>query len=386
MKMKNLGWMMRRKRTVTKMSDLTEVSVTPKPIKRQNVSTCLKEFSEKTYQALLHHEGMEGFAGVCDTALFIHKVMEWWKIVNVRSPFIGGRFNDSLRAAICDPDDPRLDTVLKFGDMALQMIGQQRSRRKQLTCDTAKAIHHTCHGLVSLCRHLLSSSHEYVLLGQFSTDPLEKEFSKLRQGSGGTYFINVQQIVEKSNINRAKLLLTLNSDQAAFDTEDEGHRCEDCTFVLENSERACETFDNLEELEASVSKETLSVLVYIAGYVTRHDAAADEASSLDMTTFYYERYGAYTADMDRGGLKVPSDRACQWTIFTYILFSVVKASVCRSSLCKLAMTLSDTFKFHVEERHARILANILIKNYCVASTPRSSKEPALKRLKLSDSL
>ena len=100
----------------------------------------------------------------------------------------------------------------------------------------------------------------------------------------------------------------------------------------------------------------------------------------------YERYGHYTAAMARGGLKVPSDRAVQWSIFTYILFSVVKTSVCRSSLCKLAMALSDTFKFHMELRHARILSNILIKKYCLASTPRSSKEPALKRLKLSDTL
>ena len=43
------------------------------------------------------------------------------------------------------------------------------------------------------------------MLGNFSTDPLEKEFSKLRQGSGGTYFITVQQILEKVNISEAKL-------------------------------------------------------------------------------------------------------------------------------------------------------------------------------------
>jgi hypothetical protein len=34
----------------------------------------------------------------------------------------------------------------------------------------------------------------------------------------------------------------------------------------------------------------------------------------------------------------------------------------------------------MEERHARILSNIFIKNYCSSST----KEPALKRLKLSE--
>ena len=32
----------------------------------------------------------------------------------------------------------------------------------------------------------LATSHKYVLLGQFSTDQLEKEFGKLHQRSGGT--------------------------------------------------------------------------------------------------------------------------------------------------------------------------------------------------------
>ena len=51
-------------------------------------------------------------------------------------------------------------------------------------------IHHTCHGTVDLCRHLLATTHEYVCLGQFTTDFLEKEFSKLRQWSGGTSYIS----------------------------------------------------------------------------------------------------------------------------------------------------------------------------------------------------
>ena len=84
--------------------------------------------------------------------------------------------------------------------MALNMIGSQGNRKKQLSQNTATAIHHICNGIVSLCRHLLATSHKYVLLEQFSTDPLEKEFGKLRQESGRTYFINVQQCIEKLHI------------------------------------------------------------------------------------------------------------------------------------------------------------------------------------------
>jgi hypothetical protein len=370
--------------SLVKMSDLNEVAVSPKPIERQKVSTCLKVFSEKTSHALLHHPGMEKFDGVADTAIFINKVLTWWKILNVKSQYMDIRRNDDLQAAISDPCDERLETILKFGDMALQMGGKQGKRQKQLTRDTSQAIFHTCNGLVNLCRQLLSTSHQYVLFGQFSTDPLEKEFSKLRQGSGGTYFISVQQIVEKSNINRAKLLLALNTDTAAMDVEDPGHACSDCGFAIESNEKACEAVDNLEELEASISVETKSVLIYIAGYVTRKDPELDEVSQLGQTTFYFEKFGQYTNSLDRGGLNIPSDRSCQWTIFSFILFNVVKDSVCRKSFSKIALTLSDTFEFEMEERHARILSNIFIKNYCSSSTPRSTKEPALKRLKLSE--
>ena len=65
---------------------------------------------------------------------------------------------------------------------------------KKFFQNTVTAIHHTCKGIVSLCQHLLATSHNYVLLGEFSTDLLEKEFGKLRQGSGSTYFINVNSI------------------------------------------------------------------------------------------------------------------------------------------------------------------------------------------------
>lgn len=368
--------------SLVKMSDLDEVSVFPKPIERQRVSTCLKVFSEKTYQALLKHPGLKE-EDVEGTAIFIMKVLTWWKILNVRSQFKDLRQNDCLQAAITVPDDERLTTILQFGDLAQQMAGRQGKRVKQLTRDTAQAIYHTSNGVVSLCRHLLSTSHQYVLLGQFSTDPLEKEFSKLRQGSGGTYFINVQQIEEKTRINRAKLLLSLKSE---IPGDKAGHACDDCGFTLESDEKACEAVDNLEALESSLSNETKAVLVYIAGYVTRRDMVLSEEELLEQTSFYYQKYGQYTDSLDRGGLKVPSDRACQWTIFCFLVFGVVKNSVCRTSFTKIAMTLSETFDFEMNKKHARTLSNVLINNYCTAATPRSTKETSLKRLKLSNTV
>ena len=80
------------------------------------------------------------------------------------------------------------------------MKPKESPRVHSLTHDTSKFLSHICRGAVGLVKHLLSKGNEYVMLGSFSTDPLEKAFGKLRQGSGGTYFITAQAVIEKVNI------------------------------------------------------------------------------------------------------------------------------------------------------------------------------------------
>lgn len=363
-----------------KMSSLNEIAVTPKPIERQRVSTCLKVFCDNTYNALLNHPGMKKFSGVEDTAIFIGKVLKWWKILNVKSVGKDIRHRDPLEQVISDPFDERLNFILEFGKMCLQISGPAGKRCQQLTFDTAQSVFHTCNGLVELCRSLLTSTHKYVMMGTFSSDPLEKEFGKLRQGSGGTYFINVQKVIEKLNINKAKLLLTMNCEDIDLMSYENGHHCEKCGFLLDD--KAAEVFDNLPDLELSVADEIVSVIVYIAGYIVRKDPNLYKCGNNTDTLFYFESFGKYTNSLNRGGLKIPVDSVCQWVIFSFILFEVVKDNVCRKSMNNLMMMIAEHYDFPVERKHGNILCNIFFKNYCLISTPRSGKEQALKAIKL----
>ena len=365
--------------SLLKLSKLNETAVFPKPVERQNVSTCLKVFSEETVNALLNHSQTKNEPGCEETAQFINKVLTWWKIVNCHVTGANIRLNDDLRGEIRDPSDKRLQTILQFGDLALRMCGKQGKRVKQFTRDTGRCIHHTCYGLVELCQTLLQRSHEYVLLGQFSTDPLEKQFGKLRQGSGGTYFISVQQIIEKVNISRASLVLSYNVN--VDHNEVAGHACSNCSYELD--ETGSETFDNLPQLELSVSEENVMALVYISGYVTRNDSELSEIDLLDSTTIYNEKYGQYLRSADRGGLNVPLDNAVQWAIFSFIMFNIVKVKTYQKSLTNLFVLVSNYYEFGMKEHHGRILANIFFNNLCKSITPKSGKEPALKVLKLS---
>ena len=128
-----------------------------------------------------------------------------------------------------DPHDGQLNTILESGEMTLRTKRGQRKRYKQFARATALAVHHKCNGIVILCRYLLQVSHNCVLLGTFSTDLLKKEPGKLRQGSGRTYFITVQHIIEKMNISEASLLLSNKLNVDSFNIES-GHLFFSCIF------------------------------------------------------------------------------------------------------------------------------------------------------------
>ena len=87
--------------------------------------------------------------------------------------------------------------------------------------------------------------------------------------------------------------------------------------------------------------------------------------------------------MDRGGLKIPTDSACQWTFFCYTMFQYVNSKVCRKSLSDIFIKISEFYDFDMTMEHSYTLSNILLKNFCKSETPRTGKEPAMKILKLS---
>ena len=66
--------------------------------------------------------------------------------------------------------------------------------------------------VLDLAKYLLSCGNDYVIFEWFLTNPLEKCFSKLRQGSRGMYFITSLYVIEKLHIQGAKLSLQLKME------------------------------------------------------------------------------------------------------------------------------------------------------------------------------
>ena len=248
---------------------------------------------------------------VAGTTKFIQTFVNFWKVVNVHSPLESVKLHDSRRSVITSLSDEKLDFLASVGELAKGMTPPTTAgpRVKSLTKDTSANLAHTCFGLVDLTRFLLKFNHDFFALGNFTTDPLEKQFSKLRQGSGGAYFISVQQALEKNEINESKVFLKLNLQllNDVAQTLPSGHSCAKCSFLLPDN--LCDLVTNLPALENSLCEETKMVLVYVAGYVVRHHDVGDN------THLIFAQFGSYLRDLNRGELQIPGDSTCQWAFF-----------------------------------------------------------------------
>ena len=146
---------------------------------------------------------------------------------------------------------------------------------------------------------------------------------------------------------------------------------------------SAEIFDKIPDLESFISPDTNMALIYISGYITRKDNELSENELLEKTTFQQQKYGQYTDSTDHGGFNIPTDNTCQWVIFSFIIFNIIKGLVCRTSLSNILMMVSEFYKFEMQRHHRNIVSNIYLNNLCKLLTPHSNKEPAQKVLKLS---
>ena len=117
-------------------------------------------------------------------------------------------------------------------------------------------------------------------------------------------------------------------------------------------------------------------LVYIAGYVVVRSDGGHLCVLQEVWSFFN--------DLNRDGLKIPEDSACQWSFYSYVMFREVVLSTCRISLCNILMVISEFHELNMERKYGMVMANILFNNHAHLYTPRSSKERKQKALKRSD--
>ena len=105
----------------------------PNNFEKQKVQLVVNVFNEKTVACLK-------IQGKNDTARFVEFVTRMWNILNIKSPSAGRHLNDKDREKICEPDDHRLEFLLKMGhSFKLMDACKQGHRVRCLTNATANA-------------------------------------------------------------------------------------------------------------------------------------------------------------------------------------------------------------------------------------------------------
>ena len=100
-----------------------------------------------------------------DATEFLTKLVNFFKITNVKGQVKDVHTNDETRAVLSFPDHERLNFLLSLADMVVKMsCKRQVVRVKQLSKDTSHAFSHTCRGMDDITKHLLKSDFSYVLV------------------------------------------------------------------------------------------------------------------------------------------------------------------------------------------------------------------------------
>ena len=357
-------------------STLTDVAIAPAYIERQNTDHLFAVFSRKTVAALRRHaalntetEEREEFIACAE---FIEIVVEFYEIVN--NNMVGG-------LEIRSVEDKKLKKILRFGKMAMAMQGQLGVKREKCLCyDTAKCIDHTCRGLDAVAKYLLTVKHfEYVLLRQFSGDPIENYFSRLRTGQGSGYYLSCQNAEQTNAIFKTTSILKSGTELEDLGTETK-HSCSKCYFVITESSEMCDKFDNLDyhmdhlqdEFEKAKTKRPgfCELMVNVSGYVMRKstdEILEDGNWAMGTSENFYQQFKTYFDEIDFGNLQKPSDNVFQFCCSVIIFFEQLGVdlieNICQTSALRIINEIRLKFKFQINTAQMKAICNIMIKAY-----------------------
>lgn len=303
----------------------------PSSLERQNVNLCLKLFDEKNISALKLHKNCKAMEG---TAAFLSFASNWWKCVNNKSAFLGIMKRDTFRDPIRTMEDKNIVFLRSFVDW-LDMWENNESPKRvgKLTKLTYFSLRHTTITIVHLCEYLLNTlKFEYVCLGKFQTDKLEKRFGQYRQMSGGNYHISVKQVLESEKRLKVISLLKLKSfSHGEFQLQEFLSACEDDKIdgVLDLSK-----YEGIYDMLVNINEQEISSLIYICGYIAkkvcREKVSCDYCKNalvipnkdLVLEKCVTENY-IYLDTLNRGGLKYPTEFLVNVVIHTYKLFNAI---------------------------------------------------------------
>lgn len=292
----------------------------PSSIQKQNVKIALRLFNDNNAVALKHasKDLPDISEEINQTSIFLQIIVNWWKIVNVKSVFEAQRFNDPYREAI------RVTSVnqLKFLTDMLHWLKIWRlsvPSNVALTAQTFQSLILTTESFLEVIPYLFGKYKiDYILLAKFQSDNLESRFGSYRQLSGANYYISYIQVLENERKLRFKndVLFAANSGNVHLKTLIPVRQSKDQNIDL----HVFSDIMNLSFKIGDIPSDTLPILTYIGGYAVMK---ALRKCKCDTCTAWLQLDGEIEVDssydfvkeLDRGRLTLPSEEA----VFTVAL-------------------------------------------------------------------
>ena len=138
-------------------------------------------------------------------AQFLRLINLWWTISNSKQQFnVNFHCGDAAKANNC------IATFLrKLADWFSEWKSQQPTNTEKFTLSkqTTSALVTTLRCTATLIEDLLQECCAYVLTARFQTNPLEWQFSKYRQMSGGRFLVGLREATNNEQILALKSLL-----------------------------------------------------------------------------------------------------------------------------------------------------------------------------------
>ncbi|XP_047121284.1 uncharacterized protein LOC124804943 [Schistocerca piceifrons] len=244
------------------------------------------------------------------TVTFLQVIVNWWKIVNVRSVFEGQRSNDPYREAIRKTTDNQVTFLnnlchwLKVWRVSVPMSGA-------LTSQTFQSLILTTESFLQIIPYLFEKYDiDYILLGKFQSDDLEGRFGCYRQLSGANYYISYIQVLENERKLRLKndVLFAAQNDNVHLKHIIPAQQQLDCNIDISIFSDIMDITFGMDDVPPNM----LPILTYIGGYAARK---AIQKSKCDKCTEWLQLNKEVEVDssynfvkeLDRGKLTLPTE-------------------------------------------------------------------------------
>lgn len=249
--------------------------------------------------------------------------------MNVKSPVKGTRLNNEYATPLTDDEsDVKFQYLHSFCDWLDMWKSIENVGRGILTKETHSALRHTTYAMAELTSYCLSElKMNYILPGKFQTDNLEARFGQYRCLAGSNYNISLRQVYECEKKLRMMSVLRLHLPfHGQVVNLKSLQETEWAQMEKEHHKDALNISINVESVDIEKCKESMPVIVYLAGYccysVYRKmnckfckDIITCDEKALRKLPEHHQ----YISGISRGGLLHPAPCSVQLVMYNYII-------------------------------------------------------------------